>query len=71
MNKWISVKDRLPDESLVGREVIVCIRVRRPPFLRVTTAAWWGGDLANNKSVWRSVVCWMPLPEPPGEEAMK
>ena len=68
MNDWINVKDRLPDESLVGREVLVCIRVRRKPFLIVSTAHWWGGDLRNNKSVWKSVSYWMPLPEPPKED---
>ncbi len=69
MAEWINVKDRLPDESLVGQEVLVCIRVRRPPFLRVTTANWWGNEkLAIKNVVWKSIAYWMPFPEPPKEE---
>ena len=69
MSEWISVKDGLPNESLVGQEVVVCIRVRRAPFFRVTTANWWGGSCHTKKNaIWPSVAYWMPLPEPPKEE---
>lgn len=66
MTEWISVKDRLPE----GYEaVIVCRKGRggkcivEQGFLDVN--GWWRVYGMRTKSVTH----WMPLPDPPGEDA--
>ena len=68
MSGWISVKDRLPDNTFPPRDVLVY--------------HYWGGEMcidrawySPEKNRWRSfigmnlkVTHWMPLPEPPKEE---
>lgn len=61
---WISVKDRLPDESMEGKEVIVCTK-RRYDRARTSAVRWWGNPRFAS---WQDVTHWMPLPEPPGKE---
>lgn len=62
--KWISVEDRLPDDSFLEKEIIICIlnrfgerRVDTKKFLGVHSALW------NN-----DITHWMPLPKPPKED---
>lgn len=57
-SKWISVKERLPEES--------------GPVLAYETslgviAAYYHADMIS--SAWQSITHWMPLPEPPKEGA--
>lgn len=79
---WISVKDRLPDES-EGR-VLICYpdtfpHNQKEPFpnarhnRRVSTgcydhytARWYHGDMCGIGG--DDPIAWMPLPEPPKEE---
>ena len=64
--KWISVKERLPTE--LG-EVLICLYGK-------TTIAWYGGnggfEIGSGAIFWagdNTVTHWMPLPQPPKEEA--
>lgn len=54
MNKWISVKDRLPTEF--GYYLVVCSN-KSHPQIRLWDDAW--------DDIFHSVTHWMPLPEPP------
>ena len=63
---WISVKEKLPDES---RQYLVC--AKDGLRLRVTIASFWlknkTWQLTERRSYW-CVTHWMPLPEPPKED---
>lgn len=67
-NKWISVEDRLPDESMYGKEFIVSIKNRFNES-HTATMYWWGeNQQAKVWTVWHDVTHWMPLPTPPEVE---
>lgn len=63
---WISVNERLPEES--GTHIVVALNGHAK---EVTFVKWqkmnkmW--NLIGARSYWK-VTHWMPLPEPPGEE---
>lgn len=65
IQKWISVKDRLPEK---GEIVLAC-------GLRHATSGMFQGASRNNPRWWhwkgntlKEVTHWMPLPKPPKEE---
>ena len=65
-NRWISVKDRLPDENqkcLVYRDINA--------DLKITTGIWhseWKAfDGLRHGTRLEDTIAWMPLPEPPKE----
>ena len=64
--RWISVEERLPD---VKKEVIVCDKM--PNGMRYVTTAFMLEDCAflNDCGRMYEVTHWMPLPEPPKEDA--
>ena len=70
MSEWISVKDRLPEP---GRYV-ACIAKRNPfsrfmPMVaRIEKNGW--ANLITEQYI-SEVTHWMPLPEPPKEDAWK
>lgn len=69
--KWISVKDRLPEEygnylAVVDGEVTEC--TYSGPFVKGIITGW--STCEANGLKWlhdEHVTCWMPLPEPPKE----
>lgn len=65
-DRWISVEERLPEES--GFTIIFCMEngLRHVTFARFQKRfkRW---DLTGARSYWR-VTHWKPLPEPPKEE---
>ena len=62
LNKWISVKDRLPEEK---QSVLVHYVDGWMPIAFLLNGKWYqsGGETS-----WLSVTHWMPLPEAPKEE---
>ena len=67
--RWISVEERLPGESMYGKEFIVAIKNRFNES-HAATMYWWGeNQQAKTWTVWHDVTHWMPLPEPPEVEA--
>ncbi len=65
--RWVSVEERLPDESMYGKEFIVAIKNRFNES-HTATMHWWGeNQQAKIWTVWHDVTHWMPLPEPPEE----
>jgi hypothetical protein len=63
--RWISVEERLPDDTLYGKNILICIK-NRWGEQRVDTVHWWGLEHRLNSSwFWVDVTHWMPLPEPP------
>ena len=60
--KWISVKDRLPDDE---RRVLVSCRTKKGQQ-SVNLAYYWNGYWHGQGSM-AGVTHWMPLPEPPKE----
>lgn len=67
-NKWISVEERLPDDTLYGKNILICIK-NRWGEQRVDTVHWWGLEQRLQSAwFWVDVTHWMPLPEPPKEE---
>lgn len=67
MSKWISVKDRLPR---CGERVLA----RSGPFVgeayRTSAGSWYRNSYAKWRTILdASVTHWMPLPEPPWEDA--
>ena len=74
-NKWISVKDRLPDFDKYGesKPVLICtenktflILVRKEVKINSKEISWmW--MFANGKNIYHTIIPthWMPLPEPP------
>lgn len=59
--KWISVEDRLPDDSFLEKEIIICI-LNRFGERRVDTKKFWG----VHSALWNNdITHWMPLPKPP------
>lgn len=65
-NNWISVKERLPrtDEGVLVYTNQGAYRVGRFSYVGAQGAVWF----RTGKSV-IPCRCWMPLPEPPKEEA--
>lgn len=66
--KWISVKDRLPEEK--GMYLVTyrpCIWDNILPGIRVGTDSFRGGTTWSKKK-YQKVTHWMPLPEPAKEE---
>lgn len=65
VGKWISVEERLPEES--GYTIVFCADGdrRHVTFAKYqkTPKRW---ELSGARSYWR-VLRWMPLPEPPQE----
>ena len=65
--KWNRVEDQLPEES--GYTIVFCADgdLRHVTFAKYqkTPKRW---DLSGARSYWR-VLWWMPLPEPPKEDA--
>lgn len=59
--RWISVEERLPDDTLKGFPVVVCIQ-NRWNDRRCEVVYWWGSERMWR---WQDVTHWMPLPEPP------
>ena len=67
MMEWISVKDRLPEES--GNYIVAAftgadIRTSMVPYSH-RIKHW---NLTGARSYWK-ILYWMPLPEPPKGEA--
>ena len=67
--KWISVEDRLPEATIPPHDVLVYHNIGGGMYI---DRAWYSYDIHK----WRSclgdklkVTHWMPLPEPPKEEA--
>ena len=62
MNKWISVKDKLPDNC---HEVIVCLEDEAG--YRFADISFYNPDLRiwNNEYSCYTVTHWMPMPELP------
>lgn len=61
-NKWISVKDRLPEE----KEWVLCYcRAKIKEVLRFQNGEWYHDP--NHTYMYGFVTHWMPLPEPPKE----
>ena len=61
VQKWISVKDRLPEE-----EGLYLVAVVNDHERRYSKTAWYHGH--GNWFLHQKVTHWMPLPEPPKEE---
>lgn len=68
-SKWISVEDRLPEETRVPKDVLVYHKLGNCGIY--VDRAWYDSD----KNKWRSalsmnmkVTHWMPMPEPPKED---
>ena len=70
MNKWISVKKKLPDEG----EMVLCVGTKGGMFIgELMVNAYRGGDscgvyVPNSRHAYRNATHWMPLPEPPKQE---
>lgn len=63
--KWISVKERLPEE---GEIVLACVKCAPDNHLEVRQASRWC-DEAGGWGIYEGCVThWMPLPTPPKEE---
>jgi hypothetical protein len=60
---WVSVKDRLPNET---EDVIICyewVGFSGTKYREVTV-----NDLREVKQISDRIIAWMPLPEPPKED---
>lgn len=69
MNGWISVKDRLPEES--GYVLVHCSEPKgyiRGVQYSAKNKAFNASDDSNAESAFTDVTHWMPLPEPPENE---
>ena len=65
---WISFDERFPDDSLLEKAIIVCIK-NRWNEQRIDTVHWHGNEQRLNAAwFWCDVTHWMPLPKPPKEE---
>ena len=65
-NRWISVKDRLPERDKVvitARQSIVRVEMLMLPSNR------WSVDISGAVGCFSPVTHWMPLPTPPATEA--
>ncbi len=66
--RWIGAEERLPEETLVGKYILVCIK-NRWNEQRVDTVHWWGPERMHEGAwFWSDITHWMPLPEPPEVE---
>lgn len=75
-SKWISVKERLPDDEKDGETVLAVVSGK--PHENITlchalmTAGYFPGEgwVVNEYPEWENptITHWMPLPEPPEEE---
>ena len=64
MAEWISVKDRLPDESMIRKQIVVFVQKHNiSPYIEIMR--WWG---EVPYGVWLNVTHWMPLPELPNDD---
>lgn len=74
-NKWISVKDRLPDPKeydwVLGAVMATEERWYLPPHVvECRRGEWWAmGDEFSLKDLGYEVTHWMPLPEQPKDDA--
>jgi hypothetical protein len=71
MNKWISVKDRLPEED---ENVLFCSSQAKDDYFvgyRVQEGAYYDpeGQGITTLNILRYCTHWMPLPAPPKEDA--
>lgn len=72
MDKWISVKDRLPEDDLpkTAKQVKVLTAIKGKSGYAVRSQLRWKNYYGD--WVWRysagEVTHWMPLPEPPKED---
>ena len=64
MSGWISVTDRLPDES---GNVIVCVKRRFSDYRMVTVSWYIAIERRFSGSDFFTITHWMPMPEPPKE----
>ena len=64
--RWISVEERLPP---VGKAVLVYAHSVNNSWACVMIDMWDGAWLENADREWHKVTQWMPLPEPPKEDA--
>ena len=65
---WISFDERFPDDTMLEKAIIVCIK-NRWNEQRVDTVRWHGNEQRlSNPWFWGDVTHWMPLPTPPKEE---
>lgn len=65
---WISFDERFPDDTMLEKAIIVCIK-NRWNEQRVDTVHWHGNEQRlSNPWFWGDVTHWMPLPTPPTEE---
>lgn len=73
MMEWISVKERLPKNTGISENVILHTRNGKvvTGWLEIGAFKWWILEDADyHESVeFDYVTHWMPLPEPPKEEA--
>ena len=66
--RWISVEERLPDDTMLEKAIIVCIK-NRWNEQRVDIVHWHGNEQRlSNPWFWGDVTHWMQLPEPPEVE---
>ena len=70
MSKWISVKDKMPEPS----RYVACIAKRNPfsrfmPMVARIEKNGWANPITEQYI--SEVTHWMPLPEPPKEDAWK
>lgn len=63
--KWISVKDRLPEEGL---SVWVFIKAGDSPYILVSKQ-WQNGDVWTDVDSYDEATHWMPLPNAPDKDA--
>lgn len=69
MDNWVSVKDKLPQKKVWGKEVLVCrkmewgIRNNKMTFRRFVTIENFRNGIFHSEYVNNQVTHWQPLPE--------
>ena len=63
--KWISVKERLPEDY---EDVVIIMRDGASSWYRVAYREYGGWSFGGGRRVNDEVTHWMPIPQPPKEE---